>query len=171
MSPEVKTVRSLKLLSKEAIPSALERAEKYRLLNEPGQAESICLDVLRTEPGNRDAIVTLILALTDRFSEHTHYVTRAHELLSQLTNLYQKAYYGGIICERQARSYLKRNSPGSRHLAYRYFAEAMELYEQAGELRESGNDEALLRWNCCVRAVEADELEPEPDDDFRPLLE
>ncbi len=171
MSSEPGTARDLKILSREAIPAALGRAEKYRFLNEPGQAESICLDVLRTDPENSEAIVMLILALTDRFAEHAHYVTRATDLLSRLPDEYQKAYFGGIIHERQARSYLKRNSPGSKHLACRYFESAMELYEKAGELREFGNDEALLRWNSCVRAIEDDHLEPEPEDDFRPLLE
>jgi len=172
MRPETRLVsRELKSLSREGIPSALERAERYRLLNEPGQAESICLDVLQTDPGNRDAIVTLILALTDQFSEHTHYVTRAHELVAELPNDYERAYYEGIVCERQARAYLKRSSPGSGHLAYRYFEQAMNLYEKAGELRSPGNDEALLRWNCCARTLEANQLEPEPVDDFRPMLE
>ena len=45
----------LKGLSKTAIPAALERAEKYRLLNEPVQAESICRDILATEPDNQHA--------------------------------------------------------------------------------------------------------------------
>ena len=40
----------LKPLSKDAIPAALAKAERYRLLNEPGEAESICLDVLRIDP-------------------------------------------------------------------------------------------------------------------------
>ena len=59
----------LKVLSREAIPKALERAERYRLLNEPGEAESICIDVLRVEPDNRQAVVMLLLALTDQFED------------------------------------------------------------------------------------------------------
>jgi len=39
----------LKPLSKNAIPAALAKAERYRLLNEPMQAASICEDVLRVE--------------------------------------------------------------------------------------------------------------------------
>ena len=172
MRPESKfPPRELKLLSREGIPAALERAQRYRLLNEPGEAESICLDVLCVDAGNREAIVVLILALTDQFAEHAGYVNRAREMLVQLKDEYQQAYYKGIICERQARAYLNRNSPGSRHLAYRYFDEAMELYEQAEQLRQPGNDEALLRRNSCARAIDADRLEPEPVDDFRPLLE
>ncbi len=50
----------LKPLSAEAIPAALEKAERYRLLNEPAEAESICLDVLKTDPENQQAIITLV---------------------------------------------------------------------------------------------------------------
>ena len=59
----------LKHLSAAAIPRALEKAERYRLLNEPWEAESICLDVLSVEPQNQQALVMLILALTDAFAE------------------------------------------------------------------------------------------------------
>ena len=59
----------LKPLSKDAIPAALEKAMRYRLLNEPAEAESICLDVLRTDPANQQALVILVLAVTDRFSK------------------------------------------------------------------------------------------------------
>jgi hypothetical protein len=55
----------LKRLSDEAIPAALEKALRYRLLNEPAEAESICHDVLRIDPENQQALVVLLLALTD----------------------------------------------------------------------------------------------------------
>lgn len=42
----------LKPLSEGAIPKALKKAERYRLLNEPRQAESICQDVLSIDPDN-----------------------------------------------------------------------------------------------------------------------
>jgi len=172
MRPEVKVGEiELKALSKEGIPAALARAEKYRLLNEPSQAESICLDVLQTEPGNNEALIILLLALTDQFGEHSHYVARARKILAQLPEEYQRAYYDGLICERQARTYLKRNSPGAGHLAYRYFEEALHHYEKAEQLRAPGNDEALLRWNCCTRTIAAHHLEPEPADNFHPMLE
>ena len=57
----------LKTLAAEAIPRSLEKAERYRLLNEPAEAESICCDILAVEPDNQQAIVTLLLALTDQF--------------------------------------------------------------------------------------------------------
>ena len=56
----------LKPLSKDAIAGALAKAERYRLLNEASEAESICLDVLNIDPANQDALVTLLLALTDQ---------------------------------------------------------------------------------------------------------
>ena len=46
---------NLKPMSKDAVPSALAKAERYRLLNEPGEAESICLDVLQIDPQNEEA--------------------------------------------------------------------------------------------------------------------
>ena len=59
----------LKPLSPDAIPQALEKAHHYRLLNEPAEAESICLDVLEIDPDNQQALVTLLLALTDRLTK------------------------------------------------------------------------------------------------------
>ena len=56
----------LKRLSDEAIPAALEKALRYRLLNKPAEAESICRDVLQIDPENQEALVVLLLALTDR---------------------------------------------------------------------------------------------------------
>ncbi|MGH9042039.1 MAG: hypothetical protein ACRDZ3_17605, partial [Acidimicrobiia bacterium] len=58
---------ALKRISKVAIPEALAKAERYRLLNEPNQAESICLDILEVDPKHQQALVTLILAMTDQF--------------------------------------------------------------------------------------------------------
>src|SRR5205809_2184265 len=43
------------------------KAERYRLLNEPGEAESICLDILVVDPENQHAIIMLIF----RSEEHT----------------------------------------------------------------------------------------------------
>jgi hypothetical protein len=57
----------LKTLSPEAVSRAIAKAERYRLLNEPAEAESICLDALEIEPGNHDALITLLLALTEQF--------------------------------------------------------------------------------------------------------
>ena len=144
----------LKHLSKDAVPKALEKAERYRLLNEPAEAESICLDVLETEPENQQALVMLLLSLTDQFGdEHAGALTRAREILPRLTDAYARAYYAGIICERRATARLKRGGPGSGGLAWESFSEAMAFYETAEALRPPGNDEALLRWNTCARIM------------------
>ena len=86
----------LKSLSHEAIPAALEKAHRYRLLNEPEQAESICEDVLRIDPENQDALASLILALTDRFgSPRPVPPRRVRDLLPRLRGEYERAYTHG----------------------------------------------------------------------------
>jgi hypothetical protein len=149
----------LKSLSKEAIPAALEKANRYRLLNEPSEAESICLDVLKAEPENQEAIVTLLLALTDRFSKgYGVSDIQAKELLSRIESEYERAYYTGIFAERRAKTKLTQNTPDCRFQAYDLFRDAMEWFEKAETLRPSGNDDALLRWNTCARIIERNKL-------------
>ncbi len=58
----------LKHLSEKDIPAAIERAKHYRLLNEPSAAQSICLDILEVEPDNQEALVIIVLAMTDRLT-------------------------------------------------------------------------------------------------------
>jgi tetratricopeptide (TPR) repeat protein len=162
----------LKKLSREAVPAALERAERYRLLNEPVQAESICLDVLALSPDNQQALVCLLLALTEQFGDNiTEKLDRAWSILPRLRDEYQRAYYQGILLERQARLYMRSGSPGAKYSAYDLFSEAMRLYEKAERLRPPSNDEALLRWNTCARTIASAKLEPRPMDDFRPMME
>ena len=162
----------LKRLSPEAIPPALERAERYRLLNEPVQAESICLDILAVEPENQQALVILLLSLSEQFGENiTEKLDRAWSILPKLSDEYQRAYYQGILLERQARLYMRSDAPGSNYSAYDLFREAMRLYERAERLRPPGNDEAVLRWNTCARTITSEKLEPRPLADFRPMLE
>ena len=158
----------LKRLSAEAIPPALERAERYRLLNEPVQAESICRDILIVDPENQQALVCLLLALSEQFGENiTEKLDRAWSILPKLNDQYQRAYYQGILLERQARLYMRSEVPGANFSAYDLFREAMRLFEEAEKLRPHGNDEALLRWNTCARTIEAARLEPRPLEDFR----
>jgi len=102
----------LKRLHKDAIPAALEKAERYRLLNEPGEAESICLDILHVDPENQHAIITLLLALTDRFEKgYGVSDTQTKELLARLKSEYERAYYSGIVAERRAKMKLRQNTP------------------------------------------------------------
>jgi hypothetical protein len=156
----------LKPLSQDAIAAALERATRYRLLNEPAEAESICLDVLRTDPDNQQALVILLLALTDRFSKgYGVSDTQAQELLPRLRSEYDQAYYAGIILERKAKAHLNNGGPGAGFNAYELFREAMTWFEKAERLRPTGNDDALLRWNTCARIITRNQLGPRPQED------
>src|SRR4029077_1563021 len=144
----------LKAIAKASIAQALQKAERYRIINDPSSAESICLDVLQVDPENQEALVTLLLAITDQFTEGpTEGVHRAQGLLPSLHDGYKRAYYAGIICERCAKAQLRRDTPGSGELAYDWFREAMRWYEQAEAQRPVGNDEAILRWNTCARIL------------------
>lgn len=162
----------LKPLSKEAIPAALEKAERYRLLNEPGEAESICLDVLHADPENQTALITLLLAITDRFGKgYGVSDTQAKGLLSRVKGDYERAYYTGILAERRAKAKLAQGTPGSRFHAHDGFREAMGWFEKAEGLRPAGNDDALLRWNTCARIIEKNGLVPREEDNIEPPLE
>jgi hypothetical protein len=162
----------LKKLSSKGVKSALERARHYRLLNEPEQAESICRDIIATDPGNQEAVATLLLALTDQFrTDLAHAHPRAREALAHLSDEYQRRYYDGLINERRGRAQLARAAPGSQYAAYECLRSAMALYEAADALATPGNEEARLRWNACARTIMEKRLEPAPDDSFRPLLE
>jgi len=150
----------LKPITHEGIPAALQKAERYRLLNESSAAESICLDVLEIDPANQEALVSLLLAITDQFAdEPSDGLHRARAVLPRLTDEYERVYYSGIICERRARALLHRGSLGASEVAAEWFHQAMSWYEKAEGMRPSGNDEAILRWNTCVRMLEQHEHE------------
>jgi hypothetical protein len=155
----------LKRLSEEAIPAALEKALRYRLLNEPAEAESICHDVLSIDPDNQEALVMLLLALTDRFSKsYAVGVTQAQEVLSRLSDPYERAYYAGIICERQAKARLQQGHPGAGYDAYEFLTDAMSWFEKAETLRPPKNDDALLHWNTCARIIMGNGLTPRTEE-------
>lgn len=161
----------LKTLSEEAIPAALEKAERYRLLNEPSEAESICLDVLKIAPENQQAIVILLLAVTDRFTKgYGVSDTQAKDLLGRLTSEYERAYFSGILSERRAKMKLTQGAHGSIW-AYELFREAMDYYEKAEAIRPPGNDDALLRWNTCARIIAKNKLVPREEEKAEPVLE
>jgi hypothetical protein len=162
----------LRPLSKETVPTALAKAERYRLLNDPRAAESICLDVLDVDPGNQQALIMLLLALTDQFGKgHGAGSQRAREVLAQLEDDYDRAYYNGLICERQAMALMTQRGPRSRYLAYDGFRSAMESYARAAELRP-GEAEPNLRWNTCARILNGNPyLVPEPQNLREQMLE
>jgi len=159
----------LKPISREAIGAALAKAERYRLLSEPGEAESICLDVLEADRANQDAAVMLILSITDQFAVDLRAVQRATEVWSRLADPYLRAYYGGIICERKAKAQLQHGTLGSTRAAIAALKEALACYGRAEPLRPAGNDDVLLRWNACVRLL-GRHPDVAPEEDTRQLL-
>lgn len=163
----------LKKLSPGSIPEALIKVERYRLLNEPREAESICRDILEIEPDNQQALIGLLLSLTDQIGPGSVSVAdQARQLISRLKGEYERSYYTGIICERRGKAQLAAAGPRSGYNAYGWLSEAMGFYEKAEALRPEGNDEAILRWNTCARMVMKNpEVRPEPEDAAEIMLE
>jgi len=153
----------LKKISHDAIPRALEKAERYRLLNEPHEAESICRDILAIEPNHEGASIALLLSLTDQFTkDRANRMNEARTLSEGLPSELERAYYLGIVCERWAKVQLREGAPG--HVVYSWVRDAMGHYERAETLEPAGNDDAVLRWNACVRLIEEhQEIRPRAD--------
>ncbi len=144
----------VKPISPEGVPAALRKAERYRLINDPSSAESICRDVLTVDSANQQALVTLLLSITDQLvGAPTEGARRAQELLPRLSGEYERAYYAGIVCERCAKAQLRSDAPRAGEMAYHWLRDAMSWYEQAEARRPPGNDESILRWNTCVRLL------------------
>ena len=147
----------LKKLHADAIPAALEKANRYRLLNEPGAAESIYLDILAVEPGNQEALRNIVLAMSDRFvKDYAVGDTHINEYLAQITDPYENAYYTGIVYERRAKAMLEKGGLN----VFELFTQAMERFEKAEAIRPPGNDDAILRWNGCARIISRNNLKP-----------
>ena len=163
----------LKPIAKKNVKSALERAERYRLLNEPREAESICLDILAVDAKNQSAMTTLLLALSDQFGERVNEkYGQAREVLEGLSDEYSRHYYAGILRERRAKFSLGHGGPGSGHVAYEWLRQAMEEYELAIEVGAADSDEAVLRWNTCARIINDDpHVVHKPDDTVPCMLE
>jgi tetratricopeptide (TPR) repeat protein len=163
----------LKPISRDAIPRAIQKAERYRLLNQSWAAESICLDILEVDPENQQVLVMLVLALTDiQSGVAASGVKRAKEYLARITDDYQRVYYSGMIAERRGQTLLAQGGMGSGAMAYDSLREAMEWYEKAEAIRPAGNDDAILRWNTCARVLAGNShLAPVTDSGYEPALE
>lgn len=162
----------LKPLSLEAIDAALEKAVRYRLLNEPLEAESICRDILATDLGHAGAIEVLLLALTDMFAERLGSANEARELANSMSREYDRAYYNGIVSERRGKSVLRKQSPGSGPAVYDWLRDAMGFFEKAQELSPKGNDDAILRWNACARLImRHSSIRPDTEERVESMLE
>ncbi len=155
----------LKKIAADAIPHALGLGERYRLLNEPDQAVSICRDIIAVDPGNQDAARVMLLALTDQFSTKRGInITECEAIAKTLTSAYDRAYYGGVAYERWARARLQDGTP--KHVVGEWLRKAMGCYEAAEGVRAAGNDDSILRWNTCARLMlRSPDLQKESPDD------
>src|SRR6202162_4875122 len=107
----------LKSISVQSIPEALAKVERYRLLNEPVLAESICLDIVAIVPDHQQALISLLLARTDQF----HSIVQpkvALEGLDRIKGDYEQEYYAGVIWERVGNARLRQRDHGARSSAY-----------------------------------------------------
>lgn len=144
----------LKKISPDYIPRALEKAEKYRLMNHPKTAESICRDVLAVDPKNQSAITLMVVALTEQFENSRKYNVKlkgVQKLLPEIHDEYTRTYLSGLVLERWARA-RSDELPGVD--LYEYLREAMDLYEKAEPLRPEGDESCLLHYNFCVRFID-----------------
>ena len=143
----------LKKLTHEGIESALSKAERYRLLNEPVEAASICRDVLAVDPENQHALVSLILSLSDQYALSADPSREIDTLAAKVADPFEKAYFTGLALERRAKALFRHRGAnmGTAHTVHAWMHRAMHLFEQAEAIRPAGNDEPLLRWNACAR--------------------
>src|SRR5580704_15524865 len=94
----------LKTISKSGIGEAIAKAELYRYLNEPEEAESICRDILAADPQSQLAFRLLGLTLTDQFEgRQLDRYAEAEKSFQSLTDPYERRYYEGLLLERRAK--------------------------------------------------------------------
>src|ERR1700756_2475541 len=155
----------LKPISLEGIDNALSKAELYRFLNEPEEAESICRDILAVDPEHQLALRLLGLAITDQFcGDASDRSAEAESLFQRLAERYERLYYTGLLHERRAKAQMRVGR--TPHTLAPLFEEAMRCFAQAEAIRPPGNDDAILRWNRCARLLQGhpgfrEEKEPE----------
>jgi len=146
---------TLKTISKSGIPEAISKAELYRSLNEPEEAESICRDILAVEAGHQLALRLLGLAITDQFcGDASDRHREAEELFQRLGDRYERLYYTGLLHERRAKAQMRVGR--SPHILAPLFAEAMRCFAEAETIHPPNNDDAILRWNRCARLLQSD---------------
>ena len=145
----------LKPISRDAIPRALEKAVRYRMLNEPFFAESICLDVLTADPEHARALSIYVLSLSDQFKVNaTSGVPKARAAIAKMKTEFERLYYAAIVSERRAVALLERSPAGASAAAWHHLQDAMAGYEKADAAQgDATNDDALLRYNTCVRLI------------------
>lgn len=144
----------LKPISPSGIAEAISKIELYRYLNQSEEAESICHDILSLEPDNQMALRLLGLVITDQFTgDVTDRFAEAEKIFDGLTDPYERLYYTGLLHERRAKAQLRAGH--LPHTLLVLFEEALRCYQEAEKIRPKDNDDAILRWNRCVRLLQS----------------
>lgn len=144
----------LKAISRAGIAEAIAKAELYRYLNEPEEAESICHDILAVDSGHQLARRLLGLSITDQFTGYAgDRYGEVAEIFQGLRDPYERAYYTGLLYERRAKVQLR--SGYSAHILLPLIEDALRSFAEAEKIRPPGNDDSILRWNRCVRMLES----------------
>jgi tetratricopeptide (TPR) repeat protein len=140
----------LKTISKSGIAEAIAKAELYRYLNEPEEAESICRDILAADPKHMLGLRTLGLAITDQFTGGpSDRYAEGERIFQSLAEPYERLYYTGLLCERRVKAQLR--SGRAPHTLLPLLEKALQCFADAEKISPPGNDDAILRWNRCVR--------------------
>jgi tetratricopeptide (TPR) repeat protein len=144
----------LKSISRPGIAEATAKVELYRYLNEPEEAESICRDILAVDPQHQLAMRLLGLSITDQFvGGSSDRYREVEDTFQKLSERYERVYYTGILYERRGKAQLRTGQPP--HTVLPLFERALECFGEAEKIRPAGNDDAILRWNRCVRLLQA----------------
>ena len=144
----------LKTISRAGIAEAIAKAELYRYLNEPEEAESICRDILAADPKHMLGLRTLGLAITDQFTGGPgDRYAEVEKIFESLTDVYERNYYLGILCERRVKAQLRAGR--APHTLLPLLEKALQHFADAERIHPPGNDDAILRWNRCVRLLQS----------------
>jgi len=110
-------------------------------------------DILVADPENQIAQRLLGLTITDQFEGQTSdRYGEAEKMFQNLSDPYERFYYLGLLQERRAKAQMRAGRPAQMLIGS--FQEAMRCFEEAEKIRPPRNDDAVLRWNRCVRLLE-----------------
>lgn len=158
----------LKTISKSGIAEAIAKAELYRYLNEPEEAESICRDILAADPNHMFGLRTLGLAITDQFTGGAaDRYAEVEGIFQGLADPYERHYYTGLLCERRVKAQLRAGR--APHTLLPLLERALQCFAEAERVHPAGNDDAILRWNRCVRLSQSQDFESEEVGSFDAL--
>ena len=155
----------LKTIEKADLDAALAAAQNSWSELRADNAESICLDILEADPGNQSALELLLRSRIELLKKGLpRGVAQAEELIPRLESDFDKAFFSGMLREGQARYLLEKRGRQSSNVAYSWFRQAMEDYEEALS-KNPGRIEPKLHWNACVRTIQSNpHCIPPPED-------